>query len=384
MAADETFPIASYCSSQAWGGLEMNVLRFLHWMRGRGWPAVLFARPGSPLLTWAAAWGLPARALQSRSKASDLLGARTLARMAAADSARVLILHQSRDLLMAVLTKIHTGNRLKVVYQQHMHIAGDKRDLLHAWQYRRLDAFVAPAPSLARQVAERTPIRPERLHVIPLGLEADRFLRKPPRSQARRQLGLPLDVPLAGIIGRLDPKKGQHVAIKALRRVHETGRPLHLLVVGAPTRGEHADYEAHLHRLADDLGLAPFVHFRSHLDEPATAYAAMDIFILASQSETYGMVTIEAMASELAVAGTDAGGTVDLIAHERNGLRFPPGDESACAAAVIRFLADPHFAGRMAAQARRDVLANFTHDRQCAQWETLLRGLAGAAPAGSK
>ncbi|HPI33208.1 MAG TPA: hypothetical protein PLR32_07825, partial [candidate division Zixibacteria bacterium] len=136
MAADETFPIASYCSSQAWGGLEMNVLRFLHWMRGRGWPAVLFARPGSPLLTWAAAWGLPARALQSRSKASDLLGARTLARMAAADSARVLILHQSRDLLMAVLTKIHTGNRLKVVYQQHMHIAGDKRDLLHAWQYR--------------------------------------------------------------------------------------------------------------------------------------------------------------------------------------------------------------------------------------------------------
>ena len=39
------FPIASYCSSRGWGGLEMNVRRFLNWMRGRGWPVFLYGDP---------------------------------------------------------------------------------------------------------------------------------------------------------------------------------------------------------------------------------------------------------------------------------------------------------------------------------------------------
>lgn len=375
MARTDTFAIASYCSSHAWGGLEMNVLRFLKWMRARNWAVVLYARPDTPLFVRADAFDVPVRSLLSHSKATDLLRARALAKMTVEDNVRVLVMHQSHDLLLSALTKVYRSKQLRLIYQQHMHVAGDKRDLLHAWQYRRLDAFVSLTPSLAKHVRERTVIPPERIHVIPLGIELDPLLNKPSREEARRQLELPADGTIIGVIGRLDPKKGQHVAIKALRRIHDTGYQSHLLIVGAATMNEHADYTAYLHRLVDELRLTPFVHFRPHLEQPALAYAAMDIFVLTSQSETYGMVTIEAFASALPVIGSDSGGTVDLIDHEGNGLRFPPDDDGVLADAVMRLLCDSALASRLAAQGRCDAVGKYSHVRQCERWEDLMGSL---------
>lgn len=368
------FPIGSYCSSTGWGGLEMNVSRFLCWMQERGWPVMLYSDPHSGIMSHAAKIGLPSRPFAKTSGLSTLWRSRTLAHMTEHDGVRVLILHQSSDTLVCSLAKRWTGGKLKLVFSQNMHL-GNKRDAIHAWQYRQLDAFVAPLPVLAKQAQQQTVVPHERIHVIPHGVELNQFVNRIDREEARQQLHLPIEADIIGIIGRLDPKKGQHIGIEALARLHRDGINAHLLIVGDSTLGAGDSYGQSLHDLVTQSHLSEYVHFRSYLERPELAYGAMDIFVLTSQSETYGLVTIEAMASGLPVIGTDSGGTVDIIEHEKNGLRFPPDDESALASELKRYLQAPQFAARLAAQGKQDALARFSHTQQCDSWEQLLRQL---------
>ncbi len=369
------FPVGSYCSSRAWGGLEMNVLRLLRWMRERDWPTFLYTRPDSIIYERAHSVGIPVRAIVSESKLANLFDGRKLARLTADDHLRVLTLHRSHDLLMAVMAKKYRRD-LKVIYSQHMHIAGNKKDLLHAWQFRALDAFVTPVNWLANQVKQRTVLDERTIRVVPRGIEVQQFVNKPVKAEARKELKLPIDAIVIGIIGRLDPKKGQDVVLRALRRVHDAGHDAHLLVVGAQTLHENTGYEAYLQSLCKELRLTPRVHFRPHQENPELAFAALDIFVLASESETYGMVTIEALASGLPVIGSDAGGTTDLVHHEVNGLRFPPGDDAALAESLLRYLNNRNFASAMATAAQEEAVERYSHIAQCDAWEKLLTKLA--------
>jgi D-inositol-3-phosphate glycosyltransferase len=368
------FPIGSYCSSIVWGGLEMNVLRFLDWMRLRGWPVFLYANPDTPLAQHALELHIPLRGIRVTRELSALMNGGKLARLARQDDAKIMIMHQSRDLLVCALAKQRSGGNLKLIYSQNMHL-GNKRDFIHTWQYRKLDAFVAPLPILAEQAKRQTVVPADKIKIIPHGIDQSTLTVRMVRTAARRELNLPLDPTIIGIIGRLDPKKGQHIGIEALSIVHSKGLTPHLLIIGDPTLNENDGYEKHLHDLVAKFNLTEFVHFRPHLAKVEVAYGAMDIFVLTSQSETYGLVTIEAMTSGLPVIGTDSGGTVNLIDHEKNGLKFPSEDAPKLAESLMKYMSDPSYASRLAAQGRADALARYSHTRQCESWENLLWGL---------
>jgi D-inositol-3-phosphate glycosyltransferase len=374
MTDQPRFTIGSYCSSIVWGGLEMNVVRFLVWMRERGWPVVLYANPDTVLAEKARELKIPLRGIRVPSELSALWKARHLCRLIEMDKTRVMIMHQSRDLLVCSMAGRYAGSKLKLIYSQNMHL-GNKRDPIHAFQYRRLDAFVAPLPILAEQAKKQTVVPTERIHIIPHGIELDQFTSRENRTESRRKLSLPQDVPILGIIGRLDPKKGQLTGVKALARLRASGHNCHLLIVGNSTLNEGDAYAAAVRNTVKESGLTDYVHFRPHQEQPQVAYGAMDIFALTSQSETYGLVTIEAMASGLPVIGTDSGGTIDIIDHEKTGLRVPFEDDAALASAVARLIDDPIYAARLAAQGKQDALAKYSHHTQCERWESLLRAV---------
>jgi glycosyltransferase involved in cell wall biosynthesis len=356
--------------------MEMNILRFLRWMARRDWPTYLYARPGSDLYEHAAGTEVQVRPVNTTTRHGGPANTFRLARAISEDHLAVMTIHQGRDILMGILAQKFSRAHSKLIFHQHMYIGGTKRDLIHAWEYRRFDAFVTPIPSLARQALQKTVVPEDRIHIIPRGIELKHYTyERPSKVEARRKLDIPIDRPLVGIIGRLDPQKGQVVVIRALRRVLDAGAELSLVLVGAKTKGEETGYKAEVHRLITELHLENRVYIRDYIPETEFAFAALDYFVLASQSETYGMVTIEAMASRLPVIGTSSGGTVDLIHHESNGLLFPPGNDQELAACLLRYLRDPAFADQMAAKAEADAIERFPHEKQCAAWESLIRSL---------
>ena len=370
------YRIASYCTSPSWGGLEMNVLRFLGWMKQRGWKVVLYGRPGTRMFAEASKRGLPVRPVRSTMKTGDLVNAWRLARQVKRDNVRRLVVHQSQDYFVTAFARWFSRGFMKLISSQHMHIGGTKRDLFHAWIYRRFDAWATPVQWLADRVMEKTVIPPERIHVIPRGIEIERFTDNlPSRSEARSYYHLTEDATVIGLVGRLDPKKCQDVVIEAVSEVHRKGHRPHLLFVGDQSHNEGDEYTDYVHKLAVDVGLSDFIHFHPHDKIVERAYAALDIFTMASKSECYGMVTIEAMVSGVPVIGTNDGGTVSLIDHERTGLLVPPKDVSELAQALVRLIENPDLAARLAAVARTEALQKYSHVRQCEAWEGLLENL---------
>ena len=133
-----------------------------------------------------------------------------------------------------------------------------------------------------------------------------------------------------GTVGRLDPGKGQQTALRALAYLPEH---VHWLFVGNNTVNNGVDERATLEALAAELGLDGRVHILSAREDVLPVYDALDGFGMTSHAETIGTVTLEAMAREVPVVGTDSGGTSELLAEVR-GLLCLPQNAKALAAAV--------------------------------------------------
>ena len=99
-------------------------------------------------------------------------------------------------------------------------------------------------------------------------------------------------------------------------------------------------------------------------DALARAYASSDVFLFPSDTETFGNVTLEAMASGVPTIAADAAGSRDLVEHETTGLLCPPGDRDAFAEATKRLVLD--------ASLRRS-MSTAAHERaQHFTWPTIL------------
>jgi D-inositol-3-phosphate glycosyltransferase len=370
---DRRFSLAILCTSTALGGAELAALNLASWLRDRGHTCTLLGLRDSPFLRLGADRELAVRGIRGRSVFSVAAEVRRSIRN---DRSVAVLTNGSGDLHAAAVARL-AGTRFALLHFQHMQLGVSKRDLFHRLEQRVIDAWIAPLPWLARQVGERTTLDDRRIRVIAHGVDLARFRdRDLTRERARAELDLPPAVLLAGTVGRYDRGKGQEHLVRAVAILRREGVDLHALLLGEDTRDERQGYGRDLARLAVDEGVQDRVHFRPHRTDVETAYRALDIFALTSLSETYGLVTIEAMASGLAVVGTACGGTPEIVEDGLTGLLVPPADPVALAAALATFARDERLrqdCGRRASLAAE----RFSHHRQCEQVEELIAALTG-------
>ncbi len=326
--------VAFVCTNHARGGLELNHVKLAGWMAEAGHTIHYVAAEGAPLVDEAQSRGLPLMSLRRRSRYLDLPAAWRLARWTAELGIDALVVSTTWDIDLAVFARKLSGNRLRVVYLQQMPL-GFKRDPIHTWKYRNLAAWVAPLPYLRDMALERTRMPAERMHVVPLCIETARFTENPTTpEEARAGLKLPGDALVYGLVGRFDEQKGQHVALDAFESMAGDVPQAHLLFVGEPTLGEGAAYSEELVRRIDASPFRERIHVRPFIDRVEDVYRALDVFLMASKAEPFGMVTVEAMASGCAVIGTRAGGTVDLLGGGEFGVLCEPEDAGSLGAAM--------------------------------------------------
>ncbi|TGE15806.1 glycosyltransferase family 4 protein [Hymenobacter elongatus] len=371
------------CLSASLGGLELNSLKFAAWMQARGWDVTLFAPPATPLANLAEQWAVPLAPVVPRRGLQLPPAARALQKQVAQRRITVLIVTQNKDLGLATLVKLLLKGDLYLLYQQHMQLGRAKRDWFHTLRFRLLDAWLSPLPGLARQVLEKTRIAASRVHVVPLGLPIEQFSEAAlPQHQARQALNLPAQGPLLGLLGRLDYGKGQDFVLEVLHQLRTTtAHPARLLLMGEPTRNEGDAYFRRLQELVAQWGLQDHVFFRDFEPDPATFYNAIDVFVLASTNETYGMVTLEAMAAGVPIVASAAGGTLELVQDGHTGLLYPLGDVATCVRQIRQCLEQPGLAQQRVQQAQQQV-QQYSHQRQCALTEAIIGSLSPAVSAG--
>jgi 1,2-diacylglycerol 3-alpha-glucosyltransferase len=209
----------------------------------------------------------------------------------------------------------------------------------------QLDAIVAPSePMRALLLAYGVSAR---IQVIPTGLPADRYVPGD-GARFRAAFGIAADRPLLLYVGRVAHEKNIEFllhAFVALRRHH----PDAILAIA----GEGPARE-HLQSMVAHLGLAPDVQFIGYLDRErglADCYAAADVFVFASRTETQGLVLLEALAQGRPVVSTAHLGTASIL-QAGCGARVAPEKPDAFAQAIGDILDDPARAARLSTQAR--------------------------------
>ncbi len=226
------------------------------------------------------------------------------------------------------------------------------------------------------ELAGHTALLPQKIAVVPYGIDAARFSPDAiGRREAREQFGITGERFVIGIVGGYDPGKGQREFIEALALAAgeepELAGAIHGLMVGERP-SDTGEYTAELRRRRDALPFADRIRFHPFIDDPRPAYRAMDIFVLASHSETFGMVLQEAMAMGVPAIGTDSGGVPEIITDERTGLLVPPKDPRAIADAILRLYRDPELRARLALAAREFVQQAYDPNRQYEAFERAL------------
>ena len=169
-------------------------------------------------------------------------------------------------------------------------------------------------------------------------------------------------------VGRLAPEKNVELLLEAFARLQAT-RPAHavrLLIAGT------GPSEAAL-RARAGAGVTFLGAVDRTTDLPAL-YASSDAFVFASETETLGLVVLEAMASGLPVIACQAGGVADYLEHARNGLAFTPGNVDGCTSAMARVMDDASLHERVRSGARATA-ESMSCTRELDRLDTMLREL---------
>ena len=158
----------------------------------------------------------------------------------------------------------------------------------------------------------------KKIIIIPSGIYLKEF--KPTNNvEAREKLGLPNERKIIGLIGRFESKKGQMLALEAMRYVTTD---FLLLLVGEETLDQKSNYLDELKHYITEQKLEDKIQFLNFTQSPADVFNAIDWTLMASYSETFGMVTLESMACGTPVIGSDSGGTNSLLNDGELGVLF--------------------------------------------------------------
>ena len=224
-------------------------------------------------------------------------------------------------------------------------------------------------------------IPPEKISIAPCGVDLDLFTGSGPadkRNRTHRILS----------VGRLVPRKGVEVVIRALPLLRDAGfGDVELLIVGGGGDATATESDAEGRRLlaiAAELGVREHVIFRGQVPREAMPeiFRSADAVACTPWYEPFGIVPLEAMACGVPVVASAVGGLRDTVVDGGTGLHVPPLDPGATAAALARLLSDKGLREELGRAGQQRARARYSWDRVAAETEkAYLQTLTGNATA---
>jgi glycosyltransferase involved in cell wall biosynthesis len=218
----------------------------------------------------------------------------------------------------------------------------------------------------------------DRIKYLGNGIDVQRFdpqhIGEKACKEKRIELGVPLDAPTIGFVGRLVAEKGVLELLRAASIVLQQFPTARFLFVG-PIDSEKPD--ALTSDIAAEYSMTDICIFTGHRQDMPELYALMDVFVLPSHRESFPRSPMEASAMKVPCVVTDIPGCRETVEYERNGLLVPVGDIQALADAVIDLLSDQEKAQRMGEEGRRMAVERFDErlvfERVKAEYARLLK-----------
>ncbi len=206
------------------------------------------------------------------------------------------------------------------------------------------------------------------------GVNLAAFRQERVTGDVRKDLGIAPDVPVLGMIARFHPVKGHRFFLEAAKTISRVRPDCRFLLVGS------GQYRSEVEAMVKQLGLREQVIFTGYREDIVDVLHSLDILVISSLSEGFGLTAIEAMAMKVPVVATRVGGLPEIIKDGNNGILVPPADGQAIAQAVLDLLANPEDSRAMAARAFEHVRENFSVEIMAKNTEQLYCSLMSRKP----
>jgi L-malate glycosyltransferase len=283
-------------------------------------------------------------------------GGLSLARAAKRFQPDVIHANSLRAGIMGAIGRRLSGVPFVVRAHEHVPLTTVGR-LVRSLLVRTASAVVAVSDHTARNFNEGL-ASPVAVRVYN-SIDHDRF--DPARvlpADLRDQLGVAPDAPLLGQVAQITPWKGQDTSIRALAELRSIGLDAHLLLVGQVAfGGKGVRYDNHAFRrrltsLVEDLALTGAVHFLGQRGDVPEILRALDLSLLPSWEEPFGLVTIESMALGTPPLVSDGGAGAELVDDRVTGRVLPPKRPDLWAQGAHELLRDRESLRRLGERAR--------------------------------
>lgn len=295
---------------------------------------------------------------------------RSLQRVLDDESIDVINCHLQRTIAVGVKAARAARRRPSILATLHGFGSADsyQRKLGNWLLYRHLYKVVGVSEGVAQDVLRNNwSLAPDKVVAIYNGIDAAPFLQLRDKEALRESLFPGVKAKIwFGTAGRLTKVKNQKRLLQAFKHCSDEFPDSALLICG---RG---DDEADLRDYAFSIGLGKKVHFLGFRRDIADVLATLDVFVLPSLREGFGLALVEAMCSRLPVIASAVGGIPEIFGGAEIGELIDPENVDAIAAAMLRMAQLlPADRIRLGERARERVLQNFTAEKMIQEYEKL-------------
>ncbi len=329
--------ILQISSASSFGGGERYLVDLSNSLCTRGHDVFVAVRPKSPIVDYLK---LPAQNIQTfpLRNALDAQSARALARFVKENKIDVVHAHMARDYsLAAYAARVKPQPMFIVTRHVLFPLSG-----IHRRTLSRATKLIAVSSAVAGQLKSQRLVPDDRIATVPNGIDVDRYsgaCQKIDRSAFLKSKGLPTDCLIVGSIGELRKLKRHDDLIRAASLIVREVQNTHFVIAGVDTSAK-SEIRSELKELVGKLQLQDRVHFLGWLDDAEKLLCAIDVFVSASETESFGLSIAEAMAAGTAVVATQTEGAQEVVDTDSTGLLVPIGDVAVLSASIVRLLRD--------------------------------------------
>ncbi|MEA1909761.1 MAG: glycosyltransferase family 4 protein [Patescibacteria group bacterium] len=288
----------------------------------------------------------------------------------------ILHAHGSRGGLLARLAVRNLP--IKVVYTEHLLTKNFRLDnpLLYWTHIRSMrvldrwtDITIAVSKAVGEFLVQSKITKPDKVKVIYNGVDlVPDKVSEDQLDNLRKQYKIDKEEIVIGTVGSLNLQKDTSCLIKALPKIFTKLPNAKLLIVGS------GPLQHRLQKLSKKLKIEKKVIFTGSIENVSPLLKLMNIFVLPSRSEAFGLSVLEAMRMGIPVVATKVGGLSEVIVNNRNGIFVPAGDPKKLTSAIMKILNDRKLIKKLISGGW-DTLPKFAMSKMVNETEKLYKSL---------
>lgn len=231
------------------------------------------------------------------------------------------------------------------------------------------DKIICISDAEKQSALDKKICKEDKLQVIFNGVDIEAYENEVHGAVKRKDLNIPEDAFVVGMVGRISPQKAPDVFVKMAKHVKDEVPNAHFIIVG------NGNQEDEIRKYAEDNDFSNSLHITGWVDNPMSYVELFDVACLLSRWEGFGLVLPEYMMAEKPIVATSVDAIPNIVRNEENGLLVEVDNTAEASEAVIRLYRNAKFKQNLVLQGIKDVHSKFDAQRVAKEHEKLFEEL---------